>query len=360
MGEFIVQAISQLQRLHAARGLAAVAVVYHHLGLEAPEALRGYFIGSGILWVGVDVFFVLSGFLMMWTSYHRPGSPQSAVSFLASRLARIYPMYWVALAGTVILALTTVSPLSTTPTCSSGCDIFLIPESLPFLIGPAWTLSFEILFYLVFGGLMLLKPGTRINALVMWSLLVVFAGSYLSTRTSVTAVHHLLTPLILEFLIGAAIAVALKRGVTITPRLTAPMVVALLAGAVFFNQAIGALESGAAEWVRVILCGFPAAALIGAIVSWDSRAPVAAHPLLGWLGDRSYALYLIHWPIIMVTSAWLSANDAVGIPSVLVYSLVSLALSVALTEACTRFVGNPAQAMAKRALGAWPFRAAPT
>jgi len=87
---------SKIESIQALRGIAALAVAMLHLaGLQTLGGLR---CGTGLFgygWMGVDIFFVISGFIMVWVTQNIDASPKTARRFLMQRIVRIYPLWWV-------------------------------------------------------------------------------------------------------------------------------------------------------------------------------------------------------------------------------------------------------------------------
>src|SRR5688572_1031667 len=156
----------KLYSVQALRAIAALMVLLYHLvntgafgwksadgNLIQPAALI-----SAIGFAGVDLFFVISGLVMTVTCYDRFGRRGQWAPFLARRLIRIYPLYWLVSLG--VLAICWLWPEL------AARDKFSRPTLLKsFLLWPqveypivavGWTLTYELFFYLVFAGLLLL------------------------------------------------------------------------------------------------------------------------------------------------------------------------------------------------------------
>lgn len=339
----------QLGRLHNLRGFAALAVAYHHLGQFSSEKFGSPFVlpGSGVFWPGVDLFFILSGFLMMWTSQRKIGGVYDGFRFLITRAARIYPMYWIVLAGTLWLSFVAPTALPDGPQCSLLCQITLLPEQNEFLIGPAWTLAFEVVFYIVFAAfIMLFSPPYRVRALAIWSMIVCVFGAFMTTK--VTIIHHAFSPLVLEFLVGSWIAILLRRGIYLRHRLWLfGSLTLIIGGAALFNALSSSLSTGTAEWMRVIVIGVPASLIIWQVTSTDMAAQLSHNRILSVLGDDSYAIYLTHWPIGAVGSTIASAWAAPTGLQFAAYLLSSFTITIILSRLLTKYVGLPLQRCAK-------------
>lgn len=145
---------SELYGIQLLRGLAATAVVVHH-ALEQSNGAIGRFSPDWLTTVGaagVDIFFVISGFVMFYVSFGPGRSPPTAGDFLFRRATRIYPFYW--LCCIAMLIISAMGFLA-----SHRYDANTILTSLALLpgrkiIGVSWTLVFEIYFYLIFAAML--------------------------------------------------------------------------------------------------------------------------------------------------------------------------------------------------------------
>lgn len=212
------QRYPQLQIL---RGFAAVAVVADHVW-HSPQG------GGGVrdtLHVGdladlaVMVFFCLSGMLMVLTTKSEIPGLKPAAFFLRSRVERIYPVYvlWLSiLLGIVMLAAAAGSGFLSykldVATPSVVLRNYLLLPGLPdedygMFIGQAWTLVYEMYFYVVFAGCLLFSNGNRLLAILCvvigCPVLVAWAADYQVDRLGWVNIAYLTTdPLVLNFLMG--------------------------------------------------------------------------------------------------------------------------------------------------------------
>jgi exopolysaccharide production protein ExoZ len=265
------------------RGIAALMVVLFHL-------LPGRY---GVGAAGVDVFFVISGFIMGTV-----GVDEAPGEFLRKRFARIAPLYW----------------LLTLAMCFGGwAGLFLnfpfdarrILLSLLFipyvdadgniwpLLVPGWTLNYEMFFYLIFTvGLAwrLAVPFTLIGLLI-----AVGAGLVFAPQSAVGATWT--SPLLLEFLVGLMLAQSNLRwpGGSLAGSLLMTAAIAAFALSAPMHQLLGG-----EYWV--ITWGVPAMAIVaGAImVEQSGRWPSALLMPIERLGDTSYSLYLTHGMVLAV------------------------------------------------------------
>jgi exopolysaccharide production protein ExoZ len=262
------------------RALAALAVVVFHAG----ERTGLHFtIGAA----GVDVFFVVSGFIMMAISDGRPDTP---AGFFRNRLFRIAPAYWAATSAMVIGAIVGLFPnLQLDPGNVLG-SFFFIPVPSPNndhlwpVLVQGWTLNYEIFFYAIFALVLFLKPSMRLAALAIIFGLIALIGIVAKPANQTLAFYT--APIILEFVAGAALAKLWKHGRL--PPASVGLALVCLAIAGFATIQVMKLEFDA--WT----CGPLAFMLVLGALSIEVRGRLPAMPGLTYLGDSSYSIYLWH------------------------------------------------------------------
>ncbi len=289
----IVSTPTRLANIQALRGIAVLLVVLSHLQVierkYAGDQVLGNFFSVGLS--GVDLFFAISGFVMVYVAWSAPRGAQSAASFMFARISRIYPLYW--LVSGLVLLLWLFRP-DLVFTSNVGVSLFssfaLWPSQFQPLLAVGWTLIHEMYFYLVFGFIVLMVPRFRLWALLLWGA-AVFVGFLGGAGTHGPKMALLFNPLSFEFLGGALAALAVKR---FDCRGWKP---AFIAGVVLFIIACYlSLRTGLVFWE-----GWPRAASFTPSVSLivygaagAERAGKGFSQILVWLGDQSYALYLSH------------------------------------------------------------------
>ncbi len=280
----------KLDGLQAGRAIAALMVVaFHANAFILPDRLydgatAGRVFNMG--YAGVEFFFVLSGFIMVFVHQRDFSRPERAGSFLKKRIFRIYPVYWV-----IYGALTAIYFLAPGRGPDHARDLEAIVTSAllwPMPVQPvmqvAWTLQHEMLFYLVFTLLVLnLRLGILIFAIWM--------GACLTAGLGVLPypLDFLLSPYNLLFLMGIWVALRFQD---LTPGQGRTL---LLAGAALF-LGTGLVEVfGLVEWwkpARTWSYGVGATAIVMGLAA----GAVAPPKWLSFLGDASYAIYLVHLP----------------------------------------------------------------
>lgn len=284
------------------RGLAALAVAVFH---ACQWARIDFDIGAA----GVDVFFVISGFVM-WTV--TAGHDDVPADFLKRRVIRVAPLYWLVTLVLVVGALIVptrfpeVDPDLLHVLLSMGFIQHVNPDGLPFpVLPPGWTLNYEAVFYLVFAAVLLLPEGRRLSALTM-ALIVLSLGGFLYPP----AYELLLNPMFLQFAAGAWIGrMAQER---VLPERTMGWTLLGLGLALFLVLWLSEIDP---DLWRPMIWGLPAALVVLGAVSVEADGGWPHWRAFDLLGDASYSLYLTHSLSIGALAVTLGAwNEAVFTP----------------------------------------------
>jgi len=326
-------ASAKLYGLQYLRAIAATMVVIFHAAGQIPAFTRD--LEWPRLATGVDVFFVISGYIMALT-----GARLTPQAFVVRRLVRIVPLYWLLTTLLVILALLAPHLFRTTVLSPSAyvLSLLFIPfhnagqegAQVPLLV-LGWTLNYEMFFYALFALALWLKPER----------LALITGVFLWAVVALGAVMHgfYTSPLILEFWLGIVIARTYTR-----PLLNVPLNV-VLALAMLVGGFTGLLCTDAIA-VHALCAG---AIVLGAL-SWERSGKLAFLPLGVALGDASYSIYLSHVFMLGLTrSLWLAAfHDGGGTVAALGFALFSTLAVLAGALACYRWVEAPITATLHR------------
>ncbi|MGL4974382.1 MAG: acyltransferase family protein [Bosea sp. (in: a-proteobacteria)] len=291
----------QLSGIQVVRALAALMVAVHHVQGDAAVLAARFGLSfnpsHALPWMaGVDIFFVVSGFIMVHASRGLFGQPGGGRLFLFRRLARIVPLYW---ATTLLFLLTLVllpSALNTAP--NSFWQIIASFLFIPTLSAAGgvqpiyslgWTLNLEMLFYALFALGLVLPP--RACVALVSALLLALVGANAFAGPLPLPFSFWGQPIVLEFAAGMGIALLRAQGLQLngTTRWLLVLAAFLVLG---FGQH---LEIAQNPFGSLLLRGGPALMLVAAAaLGRGITAPSALVRGLAQLGDASYALYLIH------------------------------------------------------------------
>jgi exopolysaccharide production protein ExoZ len=331
---------------HALRFLAAVLVLLGHVLHEA-KLLNADGVALVPWAFGVDIFLVISGFIMVHQFGDRFAEPGAAREFLRRRLVRIVPIYWL-FTTLMVVAMASmpqfVDRSSLDPIHVAASYLFLPWESPAGEVTPVlvlgWTLNLEMFFYAAFA----LALRTRSRRAGLTALGVVFALLALAhplVPQGWPALRFWSQPIILEFVAGLLIALLFRRGLRIPVWLGWSTGMAAIA-VLFVLHQVGA--------PRVLAAGVPAAMLSFAFLLARSRPSEGlADRLLRLGGDASYALYLSHpftltavfvvWRMLGLGQPWLYVivgAASATVAAVLVHLLVERPLQARLRAALVR------------------------
>jgi len=283
------------------RAFAACAVVLFH---TCEWGRRSFFIGAA----GVDIFFVISGFILWTIAAERPTPPGT---FLLRRLARVAPLYWIMTWIVVVLSVLAPSMFFGPP--QTWDDIVLSfafiqhlnAEGGPFpVISAGWTLNYEALFYILF-VISLMAP-------VAWRFRVLAAGLVaVPVFGFIVPKAHILIAnmLFLQFLAGAWLArQRLERGLY-SRKVGWVMVVWALA--LFAMLTPFDLFT---HPVRTFIWGVPAFVLVAGLVTVEARGGLREIGWLKLLGDASYAIYVSHLITIEAVTHFMERRDFIYVP----------------------------------------------
>ena len=331
------------------RGVAAMMVVVFHalhetagLGLPSPSL--------HILEAGVDIFFVISGFIMFYTTRRGMGT----LEFYRHRIIRIVPLYWVMTSVVVVMMLAAPHLLQ-----SARFDLGHVLASYVFIpwphpvhpgvmepaLAPGWTLNFEMAFYLLF-GLSLLIPRRAVGLTAMMLVLVAVAASRALGPPAQSIWSFYASGLVLEFGAGILLGMAFER----LPPLPWPVPAALFALGWLGILAQANLESPG-PW-RALAFGAPALLVVAGAVLLERGRTAPVLPAAVLIGDASYSIYLSH-PLVL--SAFAQVWRRLGLqhlPLALPLFLVAAGAAAAVAGCVLfRLVERPLGGLAR---AAWP------
>lgn len=289
--------------LQVVRGVAANLVVLQHLSefeVKYTGTQLPFIVHYGDL--GVDIFFVLSGFIMVAIA----GRGVGPLQFLWRRAARIYPTYWLATLTMIGVAL--VLPgvvherIDNIPLWRSFLLIAAFPKHPVVSVG--WTLVHEIYFYLVFAILLALRVPILTGVLV-WIAMIASAVMVFPDYITTSPILSMATsPLTLEFMMGLIVGMLWVQNRMPAAFLTAVIGSTMLFGSICIYYVYLArppvlfVDTPFSVHLRVLLFGIPFALIIYAIVAYERRSSSRPPAFLISVGDWSYSIYLFHFMVL--------------------------------------------------------------
>lgn len=290
------------ESIQALRAIAALFVTFFHLSVKMDQVnlpvpwLRCFKGGFG----GVDLFFIISGFIITHTNLSKLDSPTQLLSYFKKRLVRIYSIYWLifGLAGLALFMLHHVAP--SLQWLSYPFNLGRIARALTLLpthdsiLPVTWTLSHELYFYLLFGLVVASRFLVVVPIVVLTATLVAGLAALAGQSVFDFWLHDfLLSPFNLEFGFGILAYFLVRRF-----SFPIPLPVFWVAVLAFFGA--GELVDSSEIWLRVWCLGIPATVILLGLVGFEQSERFRYPAWLLRLGDASYVLYLIHIPAIMV------------------------------------------------------------
>lgn len=325
--------VLKLQLIQMLRALAVIAVIFSHIAHELKNIIGHKVINFNDKIFpgdfGVDLFFVISGFIMLYTAHTYFGQKGQVVAFLRRRIIRIVPLYWLA---TMLMILVVVALPGSVKTATSDLgqwisSFFFIPYArasdglIRPVLGLGWSLQYEMLFYLFFGlGLFFTRRIGLIFIIAAPLFFTVFGNYFNLNGTIWLFLRH---PIMLEFSVGVILCYLYLNGFRISQIISWCLLVAAFLVLAFLPGFDENLDSS-----RQVYYGLPAAMIVAwaVLARGHDMAPISKL----WLeiGDTSYATYLTH-PFVVGGASLIMRrfgffDDFTVLQSIFSYSLVVL------------------------------------
>ncbi|MGH8386225.1 MAG: acyltransferase family protein [Pseudomonas sp.] len=281
--------------IQALRGVASLLVVLFHLRIVegkfgSGETLLPSWLNFG--YAGVDLFFVISGFVMATVAKGRCGSFSEAGRFLRKRAWRVLPLYWLYTTVVVVLMALVPSMVNTSYQNQSALASYLLwPQSTLPLLSVGWTLVFEFYFYLMTAmAIALLPQRFFLHFLYVWAAVVAIGWTMFETTSPVLSTAF--SPMAWEFIAGALVAMYWRR---IPAAWGAPLLwagaVAFIAAMLLLDRLDLLLDGG---MYRVAIFGVASSLVVAGAVVLEASRRASIPAWLMSVGDSSYSLYLSH------------------------------------------------------------------
>jgi exopolysaccharide production protein ExoZ len=314
------------------RALAALMVVWHHSLTQVPATIQFIRLpefGTS----GVDLFFVISGFIMSVTTTEKPLTPWQ---FFELRIVRVVPLYWLVtllMIGCAVVAPSAFKTLLFSPMAVAKSLFFVPYHSLSFpteiwpVLVPGWTLNYEMFFYALFAITLALPLGIRMICLVTTLGSLVIVGHVAQPANPIALIYT--SPLLLEFGLGAIVGYLwMRRSLDMS---LASSLAAVVVGLwmLFSRGELWGYSPMVGATLTVIGC------LCAWIRSWDSR-------ILLELGNASYSIYLTHlFALGGLRVIWARLMPQVSMQYAIAFMVAALLTSSMVGWICYRWVEQP-------------------
>ncbi|MFI9204920.1 acyltransferase family protein [Streptomyces sp. NPDC053048] len=369
---------SRLPTLTGMRFIAALMVFAFHLSIMSPIKRSGpdhgpfVFLAKNGGWIGVSFFFMLSGFILTWSARDR----DTVGTFLRRRLVKIYPNHLVMFVITMALYAAATAGLAQAVPNLLLLQAWLPRESIVFSVNiPSWSLSCELLFYLAFPFLLRLVRRIPENRLRWWTAAVAVAivcvplvarllpeGTPFAHVSDASSLHgqsvtqvwftYVFPPVrLLDFVLGILLARLVLTGRWTGPRLLPA------AGLVIVFYLVGLYVPLLFQLNAITVV--PLALLIPAAATADAagRRTAMSGPLWVWLGEVSFAFYLVHQVLLSDAEERFHLKHQAPVPTAIGLGLLALALSLVASWLLHAAVERPAMARwARRAAQSRPVQ----
>lgn len=308
----------KLSNLQILRFIAAGLVLFSHVQHQALKlftANSSFNVFEPIYWAGgVDIFFVISGFIMYYIASDKFGARGATFGFLLKRLARIAPPYWL---FTVLMVISTVlfAKHISHPNFSFSLllsSLFFIPKMNSYgLFYPVlmlgWTLNFEFFFYIVFSIGLLFKRKFGVVLIVLMLLMIASLKFVVNVEGAMFEFYS--NPIIFEFVFGIFLAMCFLSGFRL-PLLVSVCVVLLSIVLMVTLKSAGIASN---YWsYRFLWMGLPALLLCSGFVLSDVKDNNSSNGIrdfLSFMGDASYSLYLSHpFSLNLIALLWVKCK----------------------------------------------------
>lgn len=337
-----------IDSLQIIRAAAALLVLASHASKDFIKKVPDY-ADDLLIWkigqAGVDIFFVISGFIMLYVAMNTPQGMQSGVDFIKKRLIRVAPLYWIFTTLTLLVSVVTPDAKNHNDTSLlyTLSSYLFIPyerstdDHFTPILGVGWTLNYEMMFYALF-ALSIIFDSTKWKTITALIAGLFLCGFFINPEDQ-KQLYFWTRPILMEFLMGIVIAKIYLDG----RRIGNTASIALYAvGISWLIYASFATEDPTLPGVRLQAWGIPSALIVAAAIL-RSTTSTATHNqgfiFLKKIGDASYSLYLTHMFVIRIIT--IVSVDILGIRSIAILWAIVFAASIAVSIYSYKYIEVP-------------------
>lgn len=281
----------KLYILQIYRGLAALMVLLHHgviiMKNEQLGVINSIF---EVGWVGVDFFFVLSGFIIFFTCNKLIGQKREIKKYAIKRIIRVFPFYWFITIG--VLLLYQIINVNREFNLQQVINSFLLlpQEDIP-IVSVSWSLVYEVFFYFMFGLLIYFNKKIGRVFLMLWVSIILLNSFNIFNMKEYLIIDVIFSNYNIEFLIGIIIAYYTLK-YSIKSKISNVLLAVILIIFAWINVIEGNIIRGSTT--SVIIFGSCFGLLILFSISLRINTEAIIPKILIVLGDASYSIYLTH------------------------------------------------------------------
>lgn len=338
--------MGQIRNIQGLRAIAALLVVASHAYRVEEKFCQGAAYLSSLVYgiYGVDLFFIISGLVMVLVTLQSSYKQISAARFLSKRMIRIFPLYW--FYTSLVLIVFLIKPAWVNSSQGGHVNILksylLLPElSLPLLM-VGWSLIFEMYFYYVYSGLIYIGLQKISRMLAIWASVVLLGNLYyfhLNPDLSSALLNYTLNPMVLEFIMGAVIGLFIVNGKT-----HYGWHALALGGFWLLLTAMGVIDYSMLQlhkdWPRVLYYGAPFAFVVYGLTAIEIKESRTFPVWLSRLGDASYTMYLSHVLVLSVIGRLWATHWGQAVPHALML-VVMFAAVILFSLVGYRYIEQP-------------------
>jgi len=324
-----------LYNIQLLRGIAVLLVVlFHIMSVERKYGGKSYLLSNitNFGMIGVDIFFVISGFIMVVVTQGYYKNIKKAFEFLYNRIARIYPTYW--FYTLLVLIVYLIKPTMVNSSQGNRVDILasflLLPSDVLPLVMVGWTLIYEMFFYIIFFLMLLFLPQKHLfKALISWIGFIIFLN--LTFNYNNPYFRLISDPLTIEFILGSIMAICFYKVNKKVSNIFLIVVVIfsfVISIFIYYNYFLSKGVIFISGWDRVAVFGVPSVCIVFAFVLLE-RNGISINFIITKIGDASYSIYLSHlltlnvigriWSKFSTNSIW---DNYIMLPILLISSII--------------------------------------
>lgn len=305
---------------------------------------------------GVDIFFVISGFIIYHVARRSAarvdsvGRGRAVYEFAIKRIIRIYPLYWVVFAVAALIMIWVPLPASFQK--KPQLELFFLINGIPnFRVQAAWTLTFEVYFYAVTALSIFLAPKRILAGLSIWFAVIACTAVHAAAFGASGPSSYVFAPILLEFLLGIVAGRLIERGESRFHGVSiCAGIVWMLIGAWALQQDGG--RAAQSYLLRLACWGFPAALIVYGTAALELRNAWIMPSVLQYLGDASFSIYLWHAVVFIGVAALFAHFGWVGVVDRSLLAVLMAVIGMGIGLLSYHFLEKPSlKALRKRFMG---------